>query len=57
VKYSKQEKAKKKQKATRMWTSAQRDGRPTEYRWRRVLNAAQFGSRPLLKCRAVTLPI
>ena len=40
-----------------MWANAQRDGRPGEYRWRRpVLNAATFGSRPLLKCRAVTLP-
>ena len=40
-----------------MWANAQRDGRPAEYRWRRVLNAAKFGSRPLLDCRAVTLPI
>jgi len=40
-----------------MWASAQRDGRPAEYRWRPVLNAAKFGSRPLLECRAVTLPI
>jgi len=40
-----------------MWASAKRDGRPAEYRWRRVLNAATFGSRPLLECRAVTLPI
>jgi len=28
-----------------------------EYRWRHVLNAAKFGSRPLLNCRAVTLRI
>jgi len=42
---------------TRMWANAQRDGRPAEYRWRRVLNAAKFGSRPLLQCRAVKLPI
>jgi len=42
---------------TRMWANAQRDGRPAEYRWRPVLNAAKFGSRPLLECRAVTLPI
>jgi len=41
---------------TRMWANAQRDGRPAEYMWRPVLNAAKFGSRPLLKCRAVTLP-
>ena len=25
---------------TRMWANAQRDGRPAEYRWRPVLNAA-----------------
>jgi len=41
---------------TRMWAIAQRGGRPAEYRWRPVLNAAKFGSRQLLKCRAVTLP-
>jgi len=40
-----------------MWVNAQRDGRPAEYRWRPVLNAAKFGSRPLLECNAVTLPI
>ena len=40
-----------------MWANAQRDGRPAEYKWRRVRNAAKFGSRPLLDCRAVTLPI
>ena len=28
---------------TRMWASAQRDGRPAEYRWRPVVNAAKFG--------------
>ena len=38
-----------------MWANAQRDGRPAEYSWRPVLNAAKFGSRPLLDCRAVTL--
>jgi len=42
---------------TRMWANAQRDGRPAEYGWRPVLNSANFGSRPLLDCRAVTLPI
>jgi len=26
-----------------MWANAQRDGRPAEYRWRRLFNAAQFG--------------
>jgi len=25
-----------------MWTNAQRDGRPAEYRWRRLFNAAKF---------------
>ena len=42
---------------TRMWTNAQRDGRPTEYRWRPLFNAAKFGWRPILECPAVTLPI
>jgi len=42
---------------TRMWTNAQRDGCPAEYRWRHVLNVAKFGSRPLLECCPVTLPI
>jgi len=41
---------------TRMWANAQRDGRPAEYRWRPVFNAAKYGWRPLLECRAVTLP-
>jgi len=40
-----------------MWANAQRDGRPAEYRWRPVLKAAKFDLRPLLECRAVTLPI
>jgi len=39
-----------------MWVNAQRDGRPAEYRWRPLFNAAKFGWRPLLECRAVTLP-
>jgi len=43
-------------KLTRMWANAQHDGRPAEYRWRPLLNAAKFGRRPLLECRAVTLP-
>ena len=38
-----------------MWASAQRDGRPAEHRWRPLFNAAKFGWRPLLECRAVTL--
>jgi len=28
---------------TRMWADAQRDGRPGEYKWRPLINAAQFG--------------
>ena len=47
-------------KSTRMWASpsnwAQRDGRPAEYRWRALFNAAKFRWRPLTECRAVTLP-
>ena len=39
-----------------MWANAQRDGRPAEYRWRPLFNAAKFGSCPILDCRAVTLP-
>ena len=39
-----------------MRANAQRDGRPAKYRWRRLFKAAKFGSRPLLECRAVTLP-
>jgi len=42
--------------STRMWANAQRDGRPAEYRWRSLFNAAKFGWRPLLECRAATLP-
>jgi len=32
------------------------DGRPAEYRWRPLFNAAKFGWRPLLEYCAVTLP-
>ena len=39
-----------------MWANAQRDGRPAEYRWHLLFNAAKFGWRPILECRAVTLP-
>jgi len=39
-----------------MWANFQRDGRPAEYRWRPLFDAAKFGWRPLLECRAVTLP-
>jgi len=35
---------------------AQRDGRPAKCRWRPLFNAAKFGSRPVLECRAITLP-
>ena len=43
-------------KITRMWANAQRDGGPAQHRWRPLFNAAEFGWRPLLDCRAVTLP-
>ena len=39
-----------------MWANAQRAGRPAEYRWHPLFNAAKFGWRPLLEYRAVTLP-
>jgi len=39
-----------------VWANAQRDGRPTEHRWRLLFNAAKYGWRSLLDCRAVTLP-
>jgi len=39
-----------------MWANAQRDGRPIEYRWRPLFNAAKYGWCPLLECRAVMLP-
>jgi len=39
-----------------MWADAQRDGRPDEYRWHPLFNVAQFGERPLLEYRDVTLP-
>jgi len=39
-----------------MWPNAQRDGRPAEYRWRLLFDAAKFAWRPLLECRAITLP-
>jgi len=28
---------------TRMWANARGDGRPAEYRWRPLVNAAKFG--------------
>jgi len=48
---------KQKQNSTKIWANAERDGRPAEYRWRPLFNATMFGWCPLLKCRAVTLPI
>ena len=42
--------------AARMWANAQPDGCHAEYRWRRLFNTAQFDWRPLLECRAVTMP-
>jgi len=34
---------KKKKKELEMWVNAQRDGRPAEYRWRPLFNAAKLG--------------
>jgi len=31
-----------KARLTKMWANAQRDGRPVEYRWRRLFNAAAW---------------
>jgi len=45
-----------KKKETRMWANVQRDGRPAEYRWRSLFNAAKFGWHPLLECHAIMLP-
>jgi len=45
------------QATTRMLANSQRDGRPAEYRWRPLLNAAKFGRCLLLECRAVMLTI
>jgi len=36
-------KKERKKEGTRMWANAQRDGRPAEYRWRPLFNAAKFG--------------
>ena len=41
-------------KRTRMWTNAQRDGRPAEHRWRPLFNAAKFSCRSLLYIAAST---
>jgi len=32
-----------KQSKLEMWANAQRDGRPAEYMWRPLFNAAKFG--------------
>ena len=34
---------KKIRKILEMWANAQHDGRPVEYRWRPLFNAAKFG--------------
>jgi len=39
-----------------MSADAQRDGRPADYTWRPLFNAAKIGWRPVLECTAVTLP-
>ena len=39
-----------------MLANAQRDGHRAEYRWRPLFNVAKFGWRPILECRALTLP-
>jgi len=39
-----------------MWANAQRDGRLAQCIWRPLFNAVNFNLRPLLECRAVTLP-
>jgi len=33
-----------------MWANAQRDGRPAEYRWRRLFNAAKLGVTTRMPC-------
>ena len=34
---------KEEEERTRMWANTQRDGRPAEYEWRPLFNAAKFG--------------
>jgi len=41
--YKKQKDTITQNKHTRMRTNAQRDGRPVEYRWHPLFNAAKFG--------------
>jgi len=42
IRRGKKEEEEKKNKLE-MWANAQRDGRPAEYRWRPLFNAAKFG--------------
>jgi len=51
---------------TRMWADTQRDGRPAECRWRPLRKfrnsipcamPQSLTGRPLIGCRAVTLPV
>ena len=37
------EEKKEEEEELEMWASAQPDGRPAEYRWRPLFNAAKFG--------------
>jgi len=39
-----------------MWAIAQRNGCRAKYRWFPLFNATKLGWRPILECRAVTLP-
>jgi len=39
----KEEKEKRNRTKLEMWANAQRDGRPAEYRWCPLFNAAKFG--------------
>ena len=39
-----------------MWANAQRDGRPAKYTGGALCSTPQCGWRPLVECRAVTLP-
>jgi len=55
IQYATAENRRGKKKKLEMWANAQCDGRPAEHRWRPLFNAAKFGWRSLLDCRAVTL--
>jgi len=46
----------KKEEELEMWANAHRDGRPVEYMWHPLFNAAKFGWFRLLEWRAVMLP-